>query len=282
MIEQCIKYLGTQQREHYEYVVVEGGFHHSSFLAGGATLAAERLVINNGTLKSISAYSGHYRPTDERLDSFPLFLKDNGVNLDEVRKASEDAENKDDGTLSRDGSAEVTTPESFQPGNISKIEDIISVHEETEVKNNYRRTLSGGLQSPRADVPKKSILERISSKKAAKSYQLGDQLTLKWSTGAGLRINQAAEAELETKKAYKKIDKLKRKHERDISAWKHLIAESRLPKEAIEPVYDDCNTTKYDGVEPETTADQHWRDEFKLLYLSEDESTRLIEPSVLD
>ncbi|KAK1384017.1 hypothetical protein POM88_021752 [Heracleum sosnowskyi] len=109
--------------------------------------------------KMISAYSGHYRPTDERLDSFLSFLKDNGVDLDEVevRKASEDAENKDDDTLSRDGSAEVTTPESLQPDNISKIEDIISVHEETEVKNNYRRTLSGGLQSPRADVPKNSL-----------------------------------------------------------------------------------------------------------------------------
>ncbi|XP_063947455.1 IQ domain-containing protein IQM3 isoform X2 [Daucus carota subsp. sativus] len=122
--QQCIKYLGTQEREHYEYVVVKGkivhqqtgifldtnnglpgakwifvmstyqklyagekkkgGFHHSSFLAGGATLAAGRLVVNNGTLKSISAYSGHYRPTDERLDSLLSFLKDNGVNLDEV------------------------------------------------------------------------------------------------------------------------------------------------------------------------------------------------------
>lgn len=92
--------------------------------------------------------------------------------------------------------------------------------------------------------------------------------------------NQAVEAELETEKAYKQIDKLKRKHERDISAWKQLLAESRLPKEAIEPVYDDdCNTTKYDGVEPDTTADQHWRDEFKPFYISEEESTRLAEPS---
>ncbi|KAL8120951.1 kinesin-like protein KIN-12B [Apium graveolens] len=91
--------------------------------------------------------------------------------------------------------------------------------------------------------------------------------------------NQAAEAEIETEKAYKQIDKLKRKHERDIRAWKQLLAESRLPKEAIEPVYDDCNTTKYDGVEPDTTADQHWRDEFKPFYISEEESTRLAEPS---
>ncbi|KAK1388198.1 hypothetical protein POM88_016376 [Heracleum sosnowskyi] len=33
-------------------------------------------------------------------------------------------------------------------------------------------------------------------------------------------VNQAAEAELETEKAYKQIEKLKRKHERDISASK--------------------------------------------------------------
>uniref|UniRef100_A0A164T324 Kinesin motor domain-containing protein n=1 Tax=Daucus carota subsp. sativus TaxID=79200 RepID=A0A164T324_DAUCS len=92
--------------------------------------------------------------------------------------------------------------------------------------------------------------------------------------------NQAAEAELETEKAYKQIDKLKRKHEKDISAWKQLLAESRLPKEAIEPVYDDCNTAKYDVVELDpTTADQHWRDEFKPFYNSEDESSRLAEPS---
>uniref|UniRef100_A0A7C9CJJ9 IQ domain-containing protein IQM3-like n=1 Tax=Opuntia streptacantha TaxID=393608 RepID=A0A7C9CJJ9_OPUST len=89
--QQCIKYLGPQEREHYEYIVVEGKiihklsgdllhtkyasegvkwifvmstckklyvgekkkgkFHHSSFLAGGATLAAGRLIVEHGTLK---------------------------------------------------------------------------------------------------------------------------------------------------------------------------------------------------------------------------------------
>ncbi|CAO2839352.1 unnamed protein product [Amaranthus hypochondriacus] len=122
--EQCIKYLGPQEREHYEYIVSEGKiihkltgdllntkkasevtkwifvmstckklyagekkkgkFHHSSFLAGGATLAAGRLDVEHGTLKSISAYSGHYRPTDDRLDAFVLFLIENGVDLNQV------------------------------------------------------------------------------------------------------------------------------------------------------------------------------------------------------
>jgi hypothetical protein len=36
-------------------------------------------------LQSISPYSGHYRPTDDRLDSFLSLLKENGVNLNEVQ-----------------------------------------------------------------------------------------------------------------------------------------------------------------------------------------------------
>lgn len=37
-------------------------------------------------------------------------------------------------------------------------------------------------------VPKKSILQRIDSHKGTKSFQLGRQLSCKWSTGAGPRI----------------------------------------------------------------------------------------------
>lgn len=68
---------------------------------------------------------------------------------------------------------------------------------QSETKSNYSRTLSGGLQSPRAVVPKKAILERINSKKAASSYQLGHQLLRKWSTGAGPRIGCVADYPIE-------------------------------------------------------------------------------------
>lgn len=37
-------------------------------------------------------------------------------------------------------------------------------------------------------VPKAAILQRLNSKKEVKSYQLGRQLSCKWSTGAGPRI----------------------------------------------------------------------------------------------
>lgn len=39
-----------------------------------------------------------------------------------------------------------------------------------------------------APVPREKILQRINSKKGAKSYQLGKQLSFKWTTGAGPRI----------------------------------------------------------------------------------------------
>ncbi|KAK3043548.1 hypothetical protein RJ639_002127 [Escallonia herrerae] len=242
--KQCIKYLGPQEREQYEYVVLDGKimhkqtgnlldtekglprakwifvmstskrlyagekkkgvFHHSSFLAGGATVAAGRLVVDNGTLKTISAYSGHYRPTDDRLDSFLSFLKESGVNLDivEIRKSNE-YESYDYSKSEQDGTRAGLSTNSDSPAlNIhnGKEEDLSS--EPTEVpqkegKSNYQRTLSGGLQSPRAEVPTTAILQRINSKKAVKSYQLGHQLSLKWSTGFGPRIGCIADYPVE-------------------------------------------------------------------------------------
>ncbi|KAB2594991.1 hypothetical protein D8674_030441 [Pyrus ussuriensis x Pyrus communis] len=126
--QECIKYLGPQEREQFEYIIHEGtlvhggtghlldtnlgmqdskwifvmstsrklyagvkkkgSFHHSSFLAGGATLAAGRLAVKDGRLKSVSAYSGHYRPSNENLGNFLAFLEENGVTLDEVQVLS--------------------------------------------------------------------------------------------------------------------------------------------------------------------------------------------------
>lgn len=61
----------------------------------------------------------------------------------------------------------------------------------------YKGTLSGDLQSPRAVLPNTAILRRLNSKKAAKSYQLGHQLSLKWSTGVGPRIGCVADYPVE-------------------------------------------------------------------------------------
>ncbi|XP_075639240.1 IQ domain-containing protein IQM3-like [Castanea sativa] len=241
--QQCIKYLGPQEREHYEYIIIErkiihkqtgdlldttqdsqsakwifvmstskklyvgqkkkGVFHHSSFLAGGATLAAGRLVAEQGILKSVSPYSGHYRPTDDSLDSFLSLLKENGLNLDEIQvcKANEDQDAYDEGKLNRNGtSVEGSMKSKTQELEIPDEEERPPSPEstefpqtETKTRTSYERTLSGGLQSPRAEVPKTAILQRINSKKAAKSYQLGNQLSCKWSSGAGPRIGCVAD-----------------------------------------------------------------------------------------
>ncbi|XP_050228636.1 IQ domain-containing protein IQM3 [Mercurialis annua] len=239
--QQCIKYLGPQEREHYEYSIIEGKivhkqtgilldasgeskgakwifvlstakrlycgekkkgkFHHSSFLAGGATVAAGRLTAENGVPKSISPYSGHYRPTEDSFEVFLSLLKDNGVNLDgvQINKASEDSDTYDDAKLSgskilNETLSKLKPPMIEIPMEQPPLPTSMSPEaKQTETRGEYKRTLSGGLQSPRAEVPKKAILHRINSKKAAKSYQLGNQLSLKWSTGAGPRIGCVAD-----------------------------------------------------------------------------------------
>lgn len=45
----------------------KGSFHHSSFTAGGAVLAAGRINVDNGNIVCIGPNSGHYRTTWEQL-----------------------------------------------------------------------------------------------------------------------------------------------------------------------------------------------------------------------
>ncbi|PWA40320.1 hypothetical protein CTI12_AA562800 [Artemisia annua] len=125
--QQCIKYLSPNERESYE-VIVENGkliyrqsglfletsegskwifvlstsnnlyvgqkkkglFQHSSFLSGGATTAAGRLVAHGGVLEAIWPYSGHYLPTEENFRDFICFLEENNVDLTNVKRCSVD------------------------------------------------------------------------------------------------------------------------------------------------------------------------------------------------
>ncbi|CAN4121357.1 unnamed protein product [Withania somnifera] len=179
----------------------KGMFHHSSFLAGGAALAAGRLVVQDGTVKSISPYSGHYRPTDDSLDTFLSILKEHGVNVDEVeiKKANEDYDNYSGDVKSVEKRlSELLTPSDSPPQAAQEEEKDHSTESngalQTEGRtSSYQRTLSGGLQSPRTEVPKIAILERINSKNSTRSYQLGHQLSRGWSTGAGPRIGCIAD-----------------------------------------------------------------------------------------
>ncbi|KAJ8774343.1 hypothetical protein K2173_011592 [Erythroxylum novogranatense] len=93
---------------------------------------------------------------------------------------------------------------------------------------------------------------------------------------------RAVHAEQEAAKANKKIEKLKKKHDNEIRALNELLQESRLPKEAIRPVYNDSEVVaKYDVVEEtQGEGDQQWKEEFAPFYNSEDgDLSKLAEPS---
>uniref|UniRef100_A0ACD5YID1 Uncharacterized protein n=1 Tax=Avena sativa TaxID=4498 RepID=A0ACD5YID1_AVESA len=236
--KQCIRYLGPQEREYYEYIISEGNiihkisgepldtnqgpkgtkwifvmstskklyagekvkgvFQHSSFLAGGATIAAGRFTAENGAIKSIWAYSGHYRPSAENLSNFMSFLEENGVDLKEIEVRSSNKEDFYDDpvpNIMASNLPELAFPpkmvegdEASRPSSQAEADEANNVRSE-QARPTYERTLSGGLQSPRdAGVSKEAILERVNSKSKAKSYQLGHRLSLKWSTGNGPRI----------------------------------------------------------------------------------------------
>ncbi|PUZ40929.1 hypothetical protein GQ55_9G462100 [Panicum hallii var. hallii] len=240
LLSQCIKYLGPKEREDYEVVIEDGKFlykksgqildtscgprdakwifvlstskslyvgqkrkgtfQHSSFLAGGATSAAGRLVVENGTLKAIWPHSGHYRPTEENFQEFQSFLKDNMVDLTNVKMspAEEDEEfwgslrrvaSESEKTEDKTAAPEETGPCQMQPEAVGAGSTETDKCEEEAAA--ARPNSSEGDQETaeeQAPVPREKILERINSKKEMKSYQLGKQLSFKWTTGAGPRI----------------------------------------------------------------------------------------------
>ncbi|KAL6327098.1 hypothetical protein AAG906_014342 [Vitis piasezkii] len=215
---ECIRYLGPQEREHYEYIIVEGTivhklsgdlldtngglegskwifvmstskrlyagqkrkglFHHSSFLAGGATLAAGRLMAEGGKLRSVSAYSGHYRPTDGNLSSFLVFLKEHGVNLDGVQVCSYKTVEE----LSKTGlSADAELPKLRFP-----------VMRKARPLNH--------LNLLKLHIAENEVQE-------GRLIPIGDQLSLKWSTGAGPRIGCVADYPLKLRvQAFEMVD----------------------------------------------------------------------------
>jgi hypothetical protein len=63
----------------YSHVGKIGRFHHSSFLAGEAVMAAGEWTIESGKLLHINACSGHYKPEDWRFLKACTFLKNEGV-----------------------------------------------------------------------------------------------------------------------------------------------------------------------------------------------------------
>ncbi|KAE8725956.1 Kinesin-like protein KIN12A [Hibiscus syriacus] len=84
-------------------------------------------------------------------------------------------------------------------------------------------------------------------------------------------VQAAVEAEHETEKACRQIDKLKRKHEHEIGSLNELLTESRLPKDAIQKTSDNVDIAKHNAVGLHASdTDWQWRQAFEPLYNGED------------
>ncbi|KAJ9537024.1 hypothetical protein OSB04_029757 [Centaurea solstitialis] len=229
--QQCIKYLGPQEREHYEYIIDEGKivhsqtgfhlntnngakwifvmstskqlyagekkkgrFHHSSFLAGGATLAAGRLDVEHGTLKTISPYSGHYRPTDESLNIFLSFLKENGVDLDtvDIKKANEDYENYEVKSTTENGSK----PEPPISEDIKEEESVLSERVEVDEKLKKNESI-GGSSEPKIRRTQESHTRKDQFKEGGSVVPVRKPAIVEMVNGVGPRIGCIADYPLE-------------------------------------------------------------------------------------
>ncbi|KAI7729186.1 hypothetical protein M8C21_025860, partial [Ambrosia artemisiifolia] len=184
--QQCIKYLGPMERKAYEvaiengklfykqtgelidttgqtkgakwifvlsttktlYVGIKkkGSFQHSSFLSGGAALAAGRIIAEKGVLKAVWPHSGHYRPTEENFKDFISFLHENDVDTSNVKMDSNDDDDKEyfgiQSSINR-----IRTPSSEEDNGSEKpVEEI----RKPKLLNSFTRKLSA-LEIPKND-----------------------------------------------------------------------------------------------------------------------------------
>ncbi|OMO75912.1 hypothetical protein CCACVL1_15994 [Corchorus capsularis] len=138
--------------------------------------------------------------------------------------------------------------------------EISALKVEREKERRYLRDENKGLQAQLRDT--------------AEAVQAAGELLVRLKEAdeaVAAALKRATEAEQEAEKAHKQIDKLKRKYEHEISTLNELLAESRLPKEAVQPSHDHFDDiAKYDVGENHDDSDQRWREEFEPFYNGED------------
>ncbi|KAJ0724016.1 putative IQ domain-containing protein IQM [Helianthus annuus] len=168
-------YVGRKQK---------GLFQHSSFLAGGATTAAGRLVAHGGILEAIWPYSGHYLPTEENFRDFISFLEENNVDLTNVKKCSVD---DDDVGFS----FKVTQPET-KPTKPTPLDDMGFSFKVTQPESKpaplvIPRTRPQDIFSAPANAEHATTPTFVQSPVSAR-FQEANRVSSKWSSGTGPRI----------------------------------------------------------------------------------------------
>jgi hypothetical protein len=78
-------YVLDTQRRLFVHAKYRGKFHHSSFVEGGAVLAAGGIVVEHGRILKLTADSGHYRPNFESFMATVQMLKDMGADLSQTK-----------------------------------------------------------------------------------------------------------------------------------------------------------------------------------------------------
>ncbi|TXG61589.1 hypothetical protein EZV62_012952 [Acer yangbiense] len=144
----------------------KGLFQHSSFLAGGATTAAGRLVAHKGILEAIWPYSGHYLPTEENFLEFVSFLDENHVDLTNVKRCSIDDDNP-----SYISTVEKSKPETKVGPDVTKQSDA-----DESIKSTLIRTV---------DQQEEKVVN-VDGKPPL--FGVSKRLSCKWTTGTGPRI----------------------------------------------------------------------------------------------
>ncbi|KAH0449772.1 hypothetical protein IEQ34_020464 [Dendrobium chrysotoxum] len=158
----------------------KGRFQHSSFLAGGATTAAGRLLVKDGFLMAIWPYSGHYLPTEENFNEFIKFLAENNVDLTNVKRYS-----IDESSHSLDHSSSFKMPRN---------EEVVVMKSETKVAEKDLTVVElkelGDTQNTEEIEKESSKIEFDAQKNMGEQPLLEsvEHLTWTWSTGAGPRI----------------------------------------------------------------------------------------------
>ncbi|KAK6145075.1 hypothetical protein DH2020_021895 [Rehmannia glutinosa] len=193
----------------------KGSFQHSSFLAGGATLAAGRIVAENGVLKLDSI-------DDEEESSAGKHVRSHSSGDDLTEKDNMEIEENEEFISKKvvnseeENAAEIEAPKLWTPHSLSKLQSLRipsknDLLETLKTENEISESSTGVflLGSPTDEyltakdsfapeeqdaetneetITEEHILRRINSHKDMKSFQLGKQLSCKWSTGAGPRI----------------------------------------------------------------------------------------------
>ncbi|GFZ08516.1 calmodulin-binding family protein [Actinidia rufa] len=204
---QCIKYLGPKERESYEVIVEcgklvykqngtllntdehskwifvlstaralyvgqkkKGVFQHSSFLSGGATTAAGRLVAHDGILEAIWPYSGHYLPTEDNFKEFISFLEEHRVDLTDVKRCAIDDDSP-----------------SFKVDDEESKTELVTGLSTTTTTTDPDASNSNG---PTDELSSTSSNQEdgTASKPEIRVFDLAKRLSCKWTSGVGPRI----------------------------------------------------------------------------------------------